>query len=275
MILNNSEILARISSDNMIDFYSPYSIKNSSYKIRIKKIIEPKTGKVIHLHEDTPYLLQPSKILLFQSTEKIKLPDDITASYSALYSIASIGVLLINASMIEPDYTGHLSGVLLNFSKQNIAITPNYEIAKLNFYKLNEAPNEIVRETISDTDYLASIVKNSANNYHESFLDIEGLEQKIESNVLGRAKTLLTTSGVILAMLIVFATLEPLFSRWIWEKTGLPTGTEKFEIEKALLDINNSRGELEKMQKEKDNIRDLQIQIDSLKQIIRNTKSEK
>ena len=177
--------------------------------------------------------------------------------------------------MIEPGYTGHLSGVLLNFSKQNIAITPNYEIAKLNFYKLDEAPNEIVRETISDTNYLASIVKNSANNYHESFLDIEGLEKKIESNVLGRAKTLLTTSGVILAMLIVFATLEPLFSRWIWEKTGLPTGTEKFEIEKALLDINNSRGELEKMQKEKDNIRDLQIQIDSLKQIIRNTKSEK
>lgn len=261
MVLSKYEIQDKIKQNNLIKDFDKNSIKNSSYKIRIDKLIEAGTGEIIDFLSGKPYLLEPSKVIIFQSIEKINLPENITASYSALYSIASKGILLINSSMIEPKYSGALSGVLLNFSSRAIAITRKTEIAKLNFYKINGNTNNFEEETITDDEYIRELVEKAKNNYHKSFLNISDLENKIGSNILGRVKGLLTTSGIILFFLILFATLEPLFSRWIWEKTGIPTTSEQIELEKVLMEIKDTKDEHTKL-------KEMQNQLDSLKQII-------
>ncbi len=251
----------------MISYSIPNSIKNSSYKIRIGKLIEVGTGEIIDFSRK-PYLLEPSKVVIFQSIEKINLPEDITASYSALYSISSKGVLLINSSMIEPKYSGALSGVLLNFSSKSIAITEKTEIAKLNFYKVSGDVSGFVSETIDDNEYISRLVEKATNNYQKSFLNISGLEKDIESSILGKVRGLFTRSGILIFFLITFATLEPLFSRWIWEKTGIPTTSEQVRIEKVLIEIK-------KAQEENTKLKDMQIQIDSLRQIIKSKNGKK
>lgn len=163
--------------------------------------------------------------------------------------------------MIEPKYSGPLSGVLLNFSSRTIPLTRKTKIAKLNFYEIKGNTSNFEPESISDYNYIWNLSTKAADNYHESFLNISGLEKQIETNILDKVKIRLAASGIILFVLITFATLEPLFSRWVWEKTGIPTTSERIELEKALIEIKDI--------KDKDiKIKKLQNQIDSLKQII-------
>lgn len=261
MVLGKSSIQNEITNNNLISNSESNHIKNCSYKIRIGKLIKPETGEIINFQSSQPFCLEPSEIILFESIEKINLPYNITASYSALYSVASEGILLINSSMIEPGYSGLLSGVLLNFSSKKFVITQGREIAKLNFYQTDEANNaNCIHETIIDNDYLQGLINKSVN-YHKTFLNISGIENKIESNISKKVKHSIVLGGIIIAVLIVFATLEPLFSRWIWERTGLPTKSEQVEIEKNLIEIK-------KWQEENTELKNMQNQIDSLKRII-------
>lgn len=261
MILGISSLQREIN-DGLINHYDPRCVKNSSYKVRINKLIKPETGEVIDLQSVDSFCLEPSEIILFESIEEIRLPYNITASYSALYSVASEGILLINSSMIEPGYSGLLSGVLLNFSSKKFVITKGREIAKLNFYQTDE-PNDAncIPETIISDEYLKTLIYKSVNNYHKTFLNISGIEKKIESNIFKTVKRSIVLGGIIISLLILFATLEPLFSRWIWEKTGLPTKSEQVEIEKNLIKI-------EEWQKNNSELKKMQNQIDSLKKII-------
>lgn len=261
MILGKSSLTRKINVDRLIDHYDPRCIKNCSYKVRIGKLIKPETGDIIDFQSSQSFCLEPSEIILFESIEKINLPYNITASYSALYSVSSEGILLINSSMIEPGYSGLLSGVLLNFSSKKFVITKGCKIAKLNFFQTDEDNNaNCISETIIDNDYLHGLINKSVN-YHKTFLNISGIENNIESNISKKVKRSIVLGGVIITFLIVFATLEPLFSRWIWEMTGLPTKSEQIEIEKNLIEIK-------KWQEKNSELKKMQNQIDSLKKII-------
>lgn len=260
MILGKSSIQNKIKN-GLISNYVQDNIKNCSYKIRIGKLIKPETGDIIDFNSSQSFCLEPSEIILFESIETIKLPYNITASYSALYSVASEGILLINSSMIEPGYSGLLSGVLLNFSSNKFVITKGREIAKLNFYQTNEQNRtNCEKETINSDKYL-QILTNKSIKYHKTFLNISRVENKIESNIAQKVKKSIALGGGMIAILILFATLEPLFSRWIWERTGLPTKSEQVEIEKNLIEIK-------KWQEENTELKKMQNQIDSLKKII-------
>ncbi|MGL5704389.1 MAG: dCTP deaminase domain-containing protein [Tannerellaceae bacterium] len=178
MILDSNAIKDLINSQNLLINHSLSNIKNNSYKIRIGKLIKPGNGKVIPLCEFTPYTLEPTDIILFISAEKIKLPYNITASYSGLYSISAQGILLINASMIESNYEGYLSGILVNLSACPILISEKMDIAKITFFSVNSPNNEnSTQQNISENNYLINVQQN-AIKYHESFLNINNLEKK-------------------------------------------------------------------------------------------------
>lgn len=262
MIIGKSSIQNKIANNNLISNSESNHIKNCSYKVRIGKLIRPETGEVINLQSVDSFCLEPSEIILFESIEEVKLPYNITASYSALYSVASEGILLINSSMIEPGYSGLLSGVLLNFSSNKFVITKNFEIAKLNFYQTDEENQEVCSlQTINNEDYQSDLIKKAIKKYHKTFLNISGLENRVISKTLKSVKRSIVGGGILIGFLILFASLEPLFSRWMWELTGLPTKFEQVEIEKNLLEIKN-------WQEKNSELKKMQNQIDSLKKII-------
>lgn len=262
MILGKSSIKELINKKKLIINHDNNYVKNCSYKIRIGKLISPETGEIIDFQTNQTFCLEPSELILFQSIEKVKLPYNITASYSALYSVASEGILLINSSMIEPGYSGLLSGILLNFSSKKFIITKGSEIAKLNFYKTDtKIKASCLQERINDDEYQKSLIKKSINNYHKTFLNISRIEEKIEANISKNIKKSIRSGGITISILIIFATLEPLFSRWIWEKTGIPTKAEQVEIEKKLTEIKEWKEKNSELKK-------IQNQIDSLKEII-------
>jgi len=278
MILTNAEIINYLRNTNLIVFHSPECIKNCSYKVRIGQIIEPQSGNILKLNGEG-YLLKPSEVIMIKSKEKFNIPDELTASYTASFSISSKGILLINASMIEPGYSGYLSAVLLNFSAQPISISLDQQIAKVNFFKLDQSSVPMIPEIIDDIKYINNL-KENATRYHKSFLNVLGLEKSILDKVFQKTRSLLTASGVIIFMLILFATIEPFTSKWIWEKTGVSTTTERSNLELVLKelkqtkdDINNSKKEIEKTYKDYNKLIHLQQQMDSIKNSIKKSKN--
>lgn len=267
MILSNIDIQNYVTNHQMISSFEPESLKNSSYKIRIGKIIEPDTGNVIK-RSCKGYVLKPNEIVIIQSLETFKIPNNITVSYTGLFSTSSKGLLLINASMVEPAYEGKLSCFIVNFSAEKKIITEGDEIARLTFHQLSQTPNPVTPEVINDEDYLKRLRKDSFS-YNKSFLDIDGIEKRIFSNTSNKIRSQLTIGGFLIGFLLLFATLEPILSKWIWDKTGLVTTTEKHKLEIVAEDAIKEKKEAEQKNNEYHLMQSLSQKVDSLEKEIK------
>jgi deoxycytidine triphosphate deaminase len=273
MVLSNIDIQNHVSNSQMITSFNYSSLKSSSYKIRIGKIIEPETGKIIK-RSCRGYVLKPNEIVIIQSQESFKIPDDIAVSYTGLFSTSSKGLLLINASMIEPKYEGKLSCFIVNFSAEKKIVTEGDEIARLTFHKLTQTPSNNHAEIINDDEYLKRLRKDSFS-YNKSFLDIGGIEKRIFSNTSKRISRQLTFGGFLIAFLLLFATLEPILSKWIWDKTGLVTTTEKHKLEVVAENAIKEKKEAEMKTSDYYLIQRLSHKVDSLENAIKKMNKKK
>ncbi len=267
MILSNIDIQNYVTNHQMISSFELMSLKNSSYKIRIGRVIEPDTGNIIK-KSNNGYILKPSEIVIIQSLETFKIPNNIAVSYTGLFSTSSKGLLLINASMIEPAYEGKLSCFIVNFSAEKKIITEGDAIARLTFHQLSQIPNPVHPELINDVDYLKMLRKDSFS-YNKSFLDVDGIEKRVFSNTSNKIRNQLTIGGFLIGFLLLFATLEPIFSNWIWNKTGLVTNTEKHKLESVAVDAIKEKKEAEQKNKEYHLLQSLSQKVDSLEKEIK------
>lgn len=273
MILSNIDIQNYVTNHQMISSFEPLSLKNSSYKIRVGEIIVPSTGEFVEGVQKS-YVLEPSEIIIVQSKEKFKIPQNITASYSGLFSMSNKGILLINSSMIESGYEGFASCYLVNFSAEKVIIKEDQAIAKINFFELKNNPINPYNEIITDYDYQFKLSEN-AIKFKKTFLNIQGIEDNVLKNTSTVIQKKITFGGIIIAVLIIFATLEPIISKWIWDKTGLVTTTEKYKLEVVAQDAIKEKKEVELRTSEYQLIQRLSQKVDSLDNVIKRINKKK
>ena len=276
MILSKDTITNKVRDNGLIENFSPDCLVYSSYKLRIGKIVIPQNGRIltekfsIHKlsrlkqfrlwlsdlitpnnvktkikyeinHCTGPFALKPRDIILFETEEIIKMPQNITASYTAMNSIAQKGILLINASIVEPNYHGPLSGILANFSSKDFVIHPKMEIAKICFHKVDSdnPPNPEIENEISENKYLKRLQDNAKNNYGDTFLDIKSILDDIELRYARQVKRNIYISGVIITFLLAIATLEPFVYDMIWGRTSVSDWKKMNDYDK--IDSLNSK----------------------------------
>lgn len=266
MVLSNSELYRLINNENLIEGADLSNIKNCSYTMRIGEVYEPNTGYVLDLDQEVPgrkrvnYIIRPSEVLIVKTKERIHTPLDICASYTALHSLASQGLLLINSSIVEPGYQGNLSCFIVNFSKEDICFGKNANIVKLVFYKLDQkvAPTPFQKSfelEIPEENYRQSLAKK-AINFHPTFLDIESVETRASEKAQESIKKGISWSGAFVAFLLLWATLEPMISKWIYKASNY----EDVIGRGLLLDKINSLGD--KNEKLEDHLRILEKQLE-------------
>lgn len=294
MILGYSNIIRLIKDESLLAKYDEANILNSSCRLKIGKIFVPEDGTVIECMNGTgqdtflskarawladsfdprhnckdgipqwiqadnySYTLKPREIILFQTKEIVKLPIDIMAMYSALNTVATKGVLLVNASMIEAKYEGPLSGILVNFSNKNFEIKPNMDIAKISFFKIDGAIKDAnVTDDQTDDDKYSKELRDKAKNvFSKTFLSINQFGNEIENRINKTVKKDLTIGGLILVFLLAFATFEPFVYKCVWD---YPT-----------FDFNNWKNKVNNQiewSEDKKVLKDMQDQLDSLKVI--------
>lgn len=264
-MLSNIEIRQQVQNSHLISDFNEGSLKHCSYKLRLGKLIQPgssflfdNTGRQnlnwvqrgvawlsnkilprqferevaeFRLSNNT-YELKPNELIFFQTKEKIRLPMNIAASYSALDSIAKQGLLLINASIVEPGYKGFLSGVLLNFSSKSFMLKPEMEIVKINFMKIDAEVEAKLTENSGDK-YTEDLQKK-ALLYDKTFLNIERLRDEVAGKAAKSVRNQFILGGAFLVLLLAFSTLEPLFYKYIWHDSWVPMNSTYIEMERSM-----------------------------------------
>lgn len=252
MVLSNSKISELVNKKNLLTNYNSDSLQYSSYRLRIGKLFIPEEGRVLESNKenvpnksldkirilvaniispkhynikgsnlfantDKPYILKSREIVLFQTIEEVNMPDDIMATYSALNTIASQGILLINASMIEPKYNGPLSGILMNFSNTDFEIFPKMPIAKISFFRIDGRLDDVENVVERNNDgYSKKLSERARKKYTKTFLSINQFGDEIEKRISKTIKKDVLNAGIILTILLAFATLQPYFYACIW-----------------------------------------------------------
>lgn len=227
MVLSNKRIEALIAANKLIIGADSTHIKNASYSISVGRIFSPETGEEIHLglikKKKSKHFVEikPGEIIVVMSKERVKMPFNISASYNPTFATSKKGLSLINNSNIEPGYEGSLSCILANFSKSSAQIFLNEAIVKLVFYEVapqeTDIPSDTMKsEVISEEDYSRSVAQ-IASNFHRTFLDIKSLEERVVEKSITAVRRQVNISGIFIAILLLFATLQPFVSKWIYK----------------------------------------------------------
>lgn len=213
----------------------------------------------------------PAETLVVMTRENITMPSDVCGTYAPLFRLAKQGVMLLNASIVEPGYSGPLSCFLANFSAGPVTLRQDAPIAKILFHKISGPPAEPKPEVIERRRYEEDLAED-ARRYHRSFMDVSGIEDRAAKKARSELKGLLIIGGAIIAVLLAWASLEPVLSKWIWEKTGFISATQRAEDVRLLKDIQNEQAVLKLQLEQKKANDDVAEQIQRLKREVETLK---
>jgi deoxycytidine triphosphate deaminase len=255
MVLSDADILTRIAADQLLSDHVPGNVRNCAYTLRAGKIFLPETGEEDVLNAPAVarrhhvWQIGPSEVLVVRTRERVRMPDDLCATYAPLYRLSRQGVMLLNASLVEPGYDGPLSCFLVNFSSQTITIGPNDPIAKITFVRLSRPPATLRPETFADGDYESGL-SASAKKFHRSFMDVASIADHAADKATKSTYGAIRFGGIVVALLLFWAQLEPLFSSWLRKIPGWPmTTTERAADAHVKLEIESKLKELGYAQK--------------------------
>lgn len=282
-MLGNISIKDLVQRSSLIRNFDEECLRNSSYRLRVGKLVKPGGNNVLAFDGNEPnkgwaskiwrkiaevipqskegfkivnnrYELKPNELIIFQTREIIKMPLNLSATYAALDSVAKQGILLINASMVEPGYEGYLSGVLLNFSSRSFYISPNMEIVKISFSEVTGGVQDKLHEEIENyTEQL----QEKAQNYTQTFLDIDRIEKDVISKTAHRVRRNFVFGGWVLVFFLAFCTIEPVLYKYIWHDSWVPLNSTQVELERSLQHTE-----------EREKIDSLMKKVDSLQMIL-------
>lgn len=283
MILTDVKIKKRIDSEGLLSDYDEASIKNCGYSLRIGKVFQPQTGKEEILNVPVGntvarvWQIGPSETLVIRTREKVKMPKDLCAIYSPLHGLSRQGLMLINASIVEPGYEGYLSCFLVNFSSKPITLKQDDLISKITFHQLAEPPGALSPLIIEDNKY-EEMLSEMAMRFSKSFMDVTGIEDRAVQKARDAVKRWVIIGGLLVAFLTLWATMEPLLSRWLWQKPGIYTGTQRTEDVRLLKDIEIAQLKLanEQAKQKRDlEIAQLKAEIEKINSALQDLKAEK
>jgi deoxycytidine triphosphate deaminase len=219
--------------------------------LRAGKSFLPETGEEEVLNLPTAsrrhhvWQIGPSEVLVVRTRERVRMPRDLCATYAPLYRLSRQGVMLLNASLVEPGYDGPLSCFLVNFSSQTITIAPDDPIAKIAFLRLTQAPATFAPEAFDDAGYESGL-SASATRFHRSFMDVAGIADHAADKATKSAKGAVVWGGIVIGVLLFWAQLEPLTSSWLRKVPGWPmNATDRAVDAQIKLGIEGKLKELE------------------------------
>lgn len=269
-MLSDTSIANLIEGINLISPHDPNLLRHCRYNLRAGRVFSPETGaeQIIGQADTsgnarTVWTIQPTETLVIMTVEHVNMPDNLVGEYGQLYRWARQGLVLANTSIIEPGYSGPLSCVLVNLSKQALTIEPETEIAKLTFHELDARPREVIPETPSDEAYARKLAE-SASKHPASFLDILRVEDRVVEKASRAATRSVTVGGIAIGVLILWSTIEPPLSNYLWDRFGFDAPSGYQDATSLLEELNADRAVVEqasKLTKDEAVITSLQRQV--------------
>lgn len=123
------------------------------------------------------YLVKPGELVWIRSREQVSLPKDVCGIWIQTNTLSRKGLLLINCSLVEPGYTGHLSCNFVNFGREPVSLFPDGAIAKLLFVNLDRECKLPFEGKLDNYDRMISEI---ARQGPSSFLQIADMSTRLD-----------------------------------------------------------------------------------------------
>ncbi len=133
------------------------------------------------------FLVHPGAMVWIRVREQVCMPNDVCGLWLQTNTLSRKGLLLINASLVEPGYEGPLSCHFVNFGKAPVEIYPHTALAKLLFVKLDREAAEPFKKVLDRYDeMIAGLAAHSA----KSFLQVTEMASRLEAAREAAEKTI-------------------------------------------------------------------------------------
>jgi dUTPase len=258
MVLNYEKIIDL----NLIEEYHLDEFSNGSYNLRISEIIDMDNNK----HQS--FTLKPQGMVYVIFKEKITLPKNIIGFAHVKTSLTKRGIMATNIGVIDPNYVGYISTLLINFGKTDYLVLQDESALKITFSKLKKTKKDIVLKSNNRPllDYVVETQKNILN-LDEKFLNLNNVEKTVQSKVSDSVFTRIRNAvGVFAAASFLIAVI---FQFKACNEKNNDYYISNYEVQlKTVIETNTLL--VEKLKKVEDNFKSLK---DSLNQVNKNEKN--
>lgn len=164
-----------------------------SYNVTVRDIVS--NGEIVN---SSDYTLKPQQMVVVVSKERIRLDAEHIAFAHPKTSLCRSGILALNTGIIDPEYDGYISTVIINFRKEPYTIKKGDVFLRIVFHRFCEDAT-VVRERDGD-GYLEYVKGVSADtlSYPETFLDVDNSV----NNIINRVRRVLV-GGIVKKLIII------------------------------------------------------------------------
>ncbi|HBQ6673596.1 MULTISPECIES: dCTP deaminase domain-containing protein [Enterobacteriaceae] len=256
--------------DNRGNLLNPadYS-KASSVDLTIGEILKKDNNE--NIVQGVGAKLKPQESLVIISDEIIHVPPDHVAYVFLKNRLSQKGLLALNTGIIDANYVGPISTVVINFSNVDAVIPSGRtkeqkEFFRVVFHKLDSAlPGSQVLQAVgnySDQDYndYKNNKLNDLKNFPKTFLEPKVLKQQIQDEIYSKVSEFsMVKVGFTIALLGLFFTFLPMVKDWIfaWQydfKDGLITQKKnEYKIESLENDVEKLKEQIRTLELKPDN----------------------
>lgn len=194
MVLTKKEIKDR----KIIQSDAEKNYTNISYDLTVDKIITRK-GKIFQNYE-----VPPNSLVTIISKESVVIPKNIVGHAYVKTSLSQKGIMANNIGLIDPDYSGSLSSVIVNFGKSTYPIKKGDTFLRLSFTNIRDIDEKdfVDRKFSKDLgDYLNSQRSNSMEYLGNSFVNVNKIIKNASKEVRNSVIRYTARIGLIVGIL--------------------------------------------------------------------------
>jgi deoxycytidine triphosphate deaminase len=156
-VLSDTTIAGEMAHGLLIERGDPTQIGACSYQFRPGKIFTGGEAAQIIDWMTPPanavFVIKPGAMVWVRMRERVKLPNNVCATWWQTHTLSKKGIMLINSSVVDPGYEGELACLFVNFGKVSVPISPSTIIAKLLFHNMDRSVATPYTYRISDEKY--------------------------------------------------------------------------------------------------------------------------
>ena len=114
--------------------------RNHTSRVIDVKLDQRDLTELVEIADGAAFILHPGEFVLGSTSERVSLPDDLTARVEGKSSLGRLGLLIHStAGFVDPGFDGHITLELSNVANLPITIYPGMKIGQISFFRLTSA----------------------------------------------------------------------------------------------------------------------------------------
>ena len=172
---------------------------------KLFKFIKPRVVEKDDVYIDC-FKIKPQEIVNIIMKEKVRIPEDCFGIVYSKTALCKKGIHLLNVGVIDPGYSGYISTLAINFSKEAVEVRKGDAFIRLMVYK--NAHDFEDAKPFEDVNYIEKRIAES-KKYPNTFLDVprqvkelsREMSSEISSSLINKTLFILTGLTVLITLI--------------------------------------------------------------------------